>query len=223
MAGNNEATGRFILVPIDPTIDYPTLTNISILAFLRNPFHYLTFPPAVAHDEIVAYHQATKVQSPFEGKEIQTIKIIDTSTPDRPIVALASWKFREVRNVREPARPVESDFGFVENYRKRMAPIVAKNYNPQTDIELLLMRTLPSYQKQGLGDMLLKWGIQQAEKMGKRIFLVASPEARTLYEKNGFVGVGEVRMDLQEWDPNGEGVYIQTAMIWDGGVKRGTK
>lgn len=223
MAGNNEATGRFILLPIDPAIDYPTLTNVSILAFLRNPFHYLTFPPSVVHDEIVAYHQAAKVKSPFEGREIQTIKIMDTSTPDQPIVAFASWKFRRVQNVREPVRPEGSDFGFVENYRKRMAAIVAKNYNPETDIELLLIRTLPSYQKQGLGDMLVKWGIQQGEKMGKRIFLVASPEAKPLYEKNGFVSVGEVRMDLQEWDPNGEGVYIQTAMIWDGKVNGGKK
>jgi hypothetical protein len=69
--------------------------------------------------------------------------------------------------------------------------------------------------------MLLKWGIQQAEKLGKRIFLVASPEGKKLYERNGFAGVGEVRMDLSEWDPHEEGVYVQTAMVWDGEANRG--
>jgi len=219
MAGNDDSGERFILLPIDPAADYPTLTNVSILSFLRNPFHYLTFPPTVAHDDIVAYHRRTKIESQYEGREIRTVKIVDTSSPDQPIVAFATWKFGRIMEEREPRRPEGSDFGFVENYRKRIAPITDRIYDPEKDIELLIMRTLPSYQNQGLGGMLLKWGIQQAEKLGKRIFLVASPEGKKLYEKNGFVSIGEVKMDLSEWNPHGEGVYVQTAMLWDGKVK----
>jgi len=70
--------------------------------------------------------------------------------------------------------------------------------------------------------MLLKWGLQQADKHGKRIFVLASPEAKGLYEKHGFVSVGDVTMDLEEY--GAEGVYVQTAMLWDEskGRRKGT-
>jgi len=141
MASNLDAkveAERFILLPIDPTVDYPTLTNVSILSFLRNPLHYLTFPPTVAHDDIVAYHGRTIIEYRYEGKEIQTVKIVDTSSPDRPIVAFGIWRFGKVREEREPRRPEGSDFGFVENYRKRMAPIADRIYDSEKDIGVCL-------------------------------------------------------------------------------------
>ena len=76
------------------------------------------------------------------------------------------------------------------------------------------MRVLPSYQGNGIGGSLLKWGLQKAALQGKRVFLSSSPEAQDLYLRNGFEVDGEVRMNLTEY--GGLGVYIQSIMVWDG-------
>jgi hypothetical protein len=54
-------------------------------------------------------------------------------------------------------------------------------------------------------------------KFGKRVFLLSSPEGNHSFEKAGFISVGKIKMDLEKF--GGEGVLIQTAMIWDGGKR----
>jgi hypothetical protein len=62
--------------------------------------------------------------------------------------------------------------------------------------------------------MLLRRGLEKAELLGKRVFLLASPEGRFLYAKYGFEVVGEVTMDFEEYGV--QGTYVQSAMIWAG-------
>jgi hypothetical protein len=97
---------RFVLLKIGSS-DYPALTNISLLSLLCNPFYYLTHPPFVAHEHIVSYHQSTEIEfSTYEGKEIQTVKIVDISTPDKQITGFASWRMSPVPMTMEPMEPV---------------------------------------------------------------------------------------------------------------------
>ena len=53
---------RYTLSPITSD-DYPALANISILAFMRNPIHYMTYPPDVSHEEIVQYTKQYKAEA----------------------------------------------------------------------------------------------------------------------------------------------------------------
>jgi len=76
------------------------------------------------------------------------------------------------------------------------------------------MRVLPEYERKGLGRMMLEWGLERAKVIQKRIFLLASPEGRGLYEKYGFRTEEEILMPLEKYGE--EGMYVQSAMIWDG-------
>jgi predicted N-acetyltransferase YhbS len=76
------------------------------------------------------------------------------------------------------------------------------------------MHVNPAYQKQGLGKMLLDWGLQKAREKGKRVFLLASPTGKRLYEKNGFTVFEEGKLDLAIF--GGEGEYTQSVIVWEG-------
>jgi len=119
MAESSEPpTPQFAIHTIVPS-DYPTLTNISILSYLRNPFHYLTYPPTVAHEHIVSYLQKTEVELPGEGKEVCTFKVVDMSGPaEGQIVGFAAWRLERSQGGGGVIRPPGSDWGFVENFRK---------------------------------------------------------------------------------------------------------
>ena len=76
------------------------------------------------------------------------------------------------------------------------------------------MRVLPEYERKGLGRMMLEWGLEQAKVMQKRILLLATPEGRGLYKKYEFRTEEEILMPLEKYGE--EGMYVQSAMIWDG-------
>lgn len=50
----------------------------------------------------------------------------------------------------------------------------------------------PRYQNQGIGSLLVKWGLDQASKSGAPVWLEATPQGRRLYEKHGFELVDEL-------------------------------
>lgn len=50
----------------------------------------------------------------------------------------------------------------------------------------------PSFQRKGLGQKLLNWGIGVADRAGLPIFLEASPEGKFLYDRNGFSNDAEI-------------------------------
>ena len=79
------------------------------------------------------------------------------------------------------------------------------------------MRVLPEYQGKGLGSMLLKSCLKQAQERRKRIFLHAGPESRALYEKFRFEVVGQLGMQMEKY--GGRGTCNESLMIWDGGKK----
>lgn len=59
--------------------------------------------------------------------------------------------------------------------------------------------------------MLLRSGLAQADAAGVKTFVMATPAGLALYEKNGFVIVGNVLQDISKW--GGEGLYSSTFLI----------
>lgn len=47
--------------------------------------------------------------------------------------------------------------------------------------------------------MLLKWGAEQADRLGLDSFLEASPEGKPLYERKGFKEVETLVTDFSKW------------------------
>lgn len=124
---------RYTLSPITPD-DYPALANVAILAFMRNPLHYMTYPPDVSHDEIVQYTLETKIKFVEEGKDVQTIKVVDNQTPDKQIVGFATWLFGPRRRNHEPQRPTGANFKFLDDFRRKLNPVSKRIYDEEKDI-----------------------------------------------------------------------------------------
>jgi hypothetical protein len=127
------ASSRFALLPIVKD-DYNAITKLAIDFFTHNPFHHVTFPLCVPYDEISACRRASKIEYPQEGKEIQTLKIVDTATGKILVVAFAIWKLEPTEALREPQRPSGSDFRFIEDFRKRFAAMAEKLYDKKNHI-----------------------------------------------------------------------------------------
>lgn len=74
--------------------------------------------------------------------------------------------------------------------------------------DLLLLSTLavhPDHQRQGIGQKLVEWGLEQASRDRAPVGLEASAKGTSLYEKLGFRTINQL-----EW----EGITI-AAMLWD--------
>lgn len=66
------------------------------------------------------------------------------------------------------------------------------------------LATHPDFTRRGAATLLLKWGADEADKMGTECYLTSSMMARPLYEKMGFVLVRDMWFDRVPW--GGEGV-----------------
>jgi ribosomal protein S18 acetylase RimI-like enzyme len=66
--------------------------------------------------------------------------------------------------------------------------------------ELDYLAVGPDYQRQGIGSRLVESGIQQANKLGLEIFLVAmGGNALAMYQKYGFKLIDQNSQDLRPW------------------------
>ncbi|KAL1601664.1 hypothetical protein SLS60_006579 [Paraconiothyrium brasiliense] len=76
---------------------------------------------------------------------------------------------------------------------------------------LMHMVTHPAHRGKGAAGMLIKWGIEQAERDGVPAYLEAGVMGRPVYERYGFVQVGELlEVDLKQG--GGEGVFVMCKM-----------
>lgn len=70
---------------------------------------------------------------------------------------------------------------------------------------------IPSHQKRGVGELLLRSGIMQADAIGLPIIIMAFSTGLRLYEKNGFERISTVEQDDSKVD--GTGSYIMHFMV----------
>ncbi|KAA8569862.1 hypothetical protein EYC84_002205 [Monilinia fructicola] len=86
-----------------------------------------------------------------------------------------------------------------------------RDYDAKVDIMLDLCFVDPAYHKRGIGNMLLEWGIKKADKEGRKICLVSTPQARNFYERAGWLERENLGLDLEAH--GGEGRYERCWMI----------
>jgi GNAT superfamily N-acetyltransferase len=69
-------------------------------------------------------------------------------------------------------------------------------------VELVLARLVvdPAYQRQGIGQKLMDWGAQTADKENLVAFLFARPAGVGLYQKNGWKAYQAVECEFPEKD-----------------------
>lgn len=67
-------------------------------------------------------------------------------------------------------------------------------------LDLKLLHTHPDHQKRGAGSSLIKWGTEEADRLGIPAFLESSPQGLSLYKKCGFEVLDTVTVDLSPWE-----------------------
>ena len=148
----------------------------------------------------------------FKDSETQPmvyIKVVDTATGQ--IVAFASWLWGDTIKTRKERYPpfvddmnvsaVEAFFGGMDANRQRImgekphyGMWASCSYDKRLlannccffEIVLGILANDPSYQRRGIGSALVKWGCDQADQSGLPVYVDASPEGLSLYQKFGF-------------------------------------
>lgn len=78
---------------------------------------------------------------------------------------------------------------------------------------LRAIATLPEFQGQGCGSMLLRSGLEKTDAEGAKIFLEATPQGHSLYEKFGWKGVDAIVFDLGKYGCATDMVQVTTCMM----------
>ena len=150
---------------------------------------------------------------------IKYMKVIDTDLPEDDsngkMVGMTRWKFytkhrteaeldQEAEEKKaEPLSPglngelIKEFFGEVSRIRR-------EQMGGQPNVLLDMIATLPQHQRRGVGAMLLRWGIKEADALGLPMYLEASPVGRPQYAKNGFEVVADMSFDGRKWGSDKE-------------------
>ena len=146
--------------------------------------------------------------------KFQYLKVVDTSLPDddpnNKIVGVASWKFylkdrtaaeldAEDKESDERGFPPDANVPLFEEFFANIAKYKREIVGGKAYILLNLLATLPDHHRRGVGAMHLKWGNEQANKLGLQCYLEASPMGRPLYERYGYEVVRDFPFDARAW------------------------
>ena len=91
--------------------------------------------------------------------------------------------------------PRSGDQHFALRVRKTSAEALQRYIGPQEPCWYCSgMATRAGYQRKGIGAMMVRWGIEKADEEGWLAYVTGTNEAKSLYEKSGFVTVDSADM-----------------------------
>lgn len=78
----------------------------------------------------------------------------------------------------------------------------------------------PQYRRQGLGTLLLNWGLEKADELGLETFLESTECGKELYAKNGFTLLHEFTWEPTAPEATDELVQLQKDLTFYGYLMR---
>jgi GNAT superfamily N-acetyltransferase len=81
-------------------------------------------------------------------------------------------------------------------YVSRYCPGVRQRMLTSADLRRMIVH--PEHQKKGIGQRMLQWGVDLADREGIVGWLFARPAAARLYEKNGWKAVTTINFDVPD-------------------------
>lgn len=148
------------------------------------------------------------------------LKVVDTDTGK--IIACAKWRINHEERPEEvfekslpkaPEPQLDSYTEAAKDFITYLANSRSEFMGPKPFYFLHLLITLPEHHRRGAGAMLLKWGLDQADKAQLPSYLEASDMGRPLYERLGYRPVKETFFDLSKY--SSEGIERNTVMLRD--------
>ena len=149
-----------------------------------------------------------------DPKKVRMMKVIDTdlSADDKnhQIIGVANWKFflkdrsdeeleADKKKSEERGFSPDCDEKVMEAFFGTVAEYKQKHLGGRAHVLLNLLATHPEHHRRGIGAMHLKWGNEQAEKLGLPCYLEASPKGKPLYLRYGYEVVSDLPFDSRAW------------------------
>ncbi|KAF5868346.1 uncharacterized protein Bfra_007544 [Botrytis fragariae] len=107
--------------------------------------------------------------------------------------------------------PAGMNFDLFMQKMKSTVECKNRDYNSEKDMFLYLCFVDPAYHKQGIGNLLLQWGLSMADKGRRKICLVSTPQARIFYENSGWFVKENLEINLEAYGRNE--IYQRSWMI----------
>ena len=167
--------------------DVPLFVEVTIAAFSTNPIHIRCLPPDSKNThEFWLSSLAEEINDP--NARFIVIEDLDTTPPS--FVSCAKWNVVP-ENTHQPPLPddIWPKDGDVDLANDFFGVLLSKHVEIMGTKQhwyLELIVTKPEYYGKGAGNLLVKWGTDEADKVGWPCYLDATPDGKRLYERNGF-------------------------------------
>lgn len=166
------------------------------------------------------YPQASREQTTRESiakwrkhpEKIHWNKVIDTDLPaddpGRQMVGVAHYDIHPTARTTADLDAEDAEKGpedpdpamnraFCDEFFGDIKRIRRETMGGKPYVLLHMLATHPDHHRRGVGAMQLEWGSKKAEEMGVECYLESSPIGRPLYEKHGYVKVGDLPLDAR--------------------------
>lgn len=139
------------------------------------------------------------LQRDLSDPDVHIVAIVDTDIAGSPIIAYANWvgprtqPLKSSQNQTVPLYPDEGDdIPLAEFFFLHLKKLRAKNMEGRTCWYLAALVCHEGHQRRGAGGMLMRYGLEEAEKTKADIYLEASPPGVPVYKHFGFKEVDRV-------------------------------
>lgn len=101
-----------------------------------------------------------------------------------------------------------SDHALLNEFFGSLAKKRAEIMSTRPHYYLEMLGTLPEHQGRGAGSLMMKWGVELADREGMDAYLESSPKGVGVYRKFGFVEQDEVTVNVEAY-----GEYKNLCMV----------
>ncbi|RMY73871.1 hypothetical protein D0863_03599 [Hortaea werneckii] len=207
--------------------DIPAFVRLELEAFRTHPRMPMLWPRGFTSD-LHAYYENNKLQS-LQKEASRIRKVVDDETGE--IVAVAQWTFAlegdEQRNKisqftdEQPSAnwPEGGNWEIRRFFKIEWEAWRAETMGGKPYIELNVLVTHPEQERRGAATQLLRWGCEQADKLGVAMCLESTPTGLKLYERFGFRTGKVIRADMRDFgwtQPYDEEAARRIWMVRDG-------
>jgi GNAT superfamily N-acetyltransferase len=219
---SSEPNEEIIVSPVTSLDDFNDLTTTEAQAFSHDKMISLMFPySSKSHAHNCARHKKSFLEDP-------TSKYIKAYTPSGETIGFGKWYFyltpEAIAGSSKPWPLGESEKEYInipmaEHYFHNLQERKNKVFEGKKHALMAILVVKPGWQRKGVGQKILEWGLAECDKQGLGVWIDASPVGKGLYEKCGWKQVDTLVMELSKWGGEKDVVSRTVCMVRDPIVK----
>lgn len=131
------------------------------------------------------------------------VRYLKATLPTGEIIGMAKWYL--LLDPDSPGNPWDLEFPANSNsdlcryFFGSLNAAREEKLKGQRHMLMAILAVLPEYQRMGIGNKLLKWGLDKADEEQVDCWIDASPYGLGLYKKFGWKEVGNLDVELDKW------------------------